>query len=195
MILNKAYNFIDSYYEKFLFFYFTSVMKFICFLQGIHISKKCNFNGRTYFKRGSNCSIKIGDNCTFLSRSVSNLIGINRPCIISSIGNNSEIKIGKNCGFSGTVIGCFDKIVLGDNVRCGANTLITDSDWHLEDSRVNAPRPIIIYNNVWLGVNVTVLKGVTIGENSIIGAGSIVSSDIPSNVIASGIPCRVIKNL
>ena len=72
--------------------------------------------------------------------------------------------------FSGTVIGVFTNINLGNNVRCGANTLITYSDWHLDDYRSGEPKPIIIKNNVWLGVNVTVLKGVTIGENRLIGA-------------------------
>lgn len=195
MFLNRVYNFIDINLEKFLFFYFSSFEKLICYIQDIKIGKKCKFNGRTIFKRGSSCLIQIGNNCTFLSRSSSNLIGINRPCIISSIGTESEIIIGNNCGFSGTVIGCFKSIVLGDNVRCGANTLITDSDWHLEDIRVKSPKPIKIGDNVWLGVNVTVLKGVSIGKNSIIGAGSIVTSDIPDNVIASGIPCRVLKSI
>ncbi|MCS2572069.1 hypothetical protein NXX61_16750 [Bacteroides ovatus] len=55
--------------------------------------------------------------------------------------------------------------------------------------------PIIIEDNVWLGMNVTVLKGVCIGENSLIGAGSIVTRDIPANVVAAGIPCRVVKSI
>ena len=56
-------------------------------------------------------------------------------------------------------------------------------------------KPIKIGNNVWICGNVTVLPGVSIGDNSIIGAGSVVSKDIPSNVLALGIPCRVIKNI
>jgi acetyltransferase-like isoleucine patch superfamily enzyme len=139
--------------------------------------------------------VKIGSNCKFRSHHTSNLIGINRPCIISTHFSEAKIIIGNNCGFSGTVIGCFTRIELQDNVRCGANTLITDSDWHLDDPRVGPPRPVLIKKNVWLGYNVVVLKGVTIGENSIIGAGSIVVSDIPANVIAAGNPCVVVKQL
>lgn len=91
-------------------------------------------------------------------------------------------------------------IKIGDNVLCGANTLITDFDWHglHPDHRRSGepePKPIVIEDNVWLCINVMVMKGVTIGKNSIIGAGSIVTNDIPANVIAAGIPCRVIKDM
>ena len=86
-------------------------------------------------------------------------------------------------------------VVLGNNVRCGANTLIMDTDAHTDDYRAGKDAPIIIEDNVWLGMNVTVLKGVCIGENSLIGAGSIVTRDIPANVVAAGIPCRVVKSI
>ena len=123
------------------------------------------------------------------------MIGINRPCIITTQGSAAEIIIGNYCGFSGTVVGAFDRIELRDNVRCGANVLITDSDWHLDDPRSGKPAPILIKENVWIGEGAKVLKGVTIGANSIIGAGSIVTTDIPSNVIAAGNPCKIIKDI
>ncbi|MEO6302047.1 MAG: DapH/DapD/GlmU-related protein, partial [Bacteroidia bacterium] len=86
-------------------------------------------------------------------------------------------------------------IELGENVRCGANTLITDSDWHSDDPRAGKPKAIRIEDNVWLGEGAKILKGVTIGKNSVIGAGSIVVSDIPANVVAAGNPAKVIKTL
>jgi acetyltransferase-like isoleucine patch superfamily enzyme len=103
------------------------------------------------------------------------------------------ILIGNNSGFSGTVVGAFKFIKIGRNVKCGANTLITDSDWHLEDSRSGEPEEVIIGDNVWLGVNVIVLKGVTIGNNSVIVAGSVVTKSIPPNVLAAGNPCKIVK--
>lgn len=83
---------------------------------------KCNF------ERFPGTKITIGDHCQFRSRNNSNLIGINRPCSISTLTSDAKIEIGTNCGFSGTVIGAFKFIKLGNNVKCGANTLITDSD-------------------------------------------------------------------
>lgn len=139
--------------------------------------------------------IKIGKGATFLSKATSNLIGINRPCILSTNHSGARIIIGKNCGFSGTVIGAFKEINIGNNVRCGANTLITDSDWHLDDNRSGEVKSIHIGDNVWLGVNTVILKGVRIGSNSVIGANSLVTKDIPANVIAAGNPCKVVRKI
>lgn len=163
-------------------------------LCGVSAGKGIRFYGIPFIQKSRLGSLCIDDCCTFRSTATSNLIGINRPCIISVHGTG-ELIIGKKCGFSGTVIGCFSKVVIADNVRCGANTLISDSDWHLDDPRSSPPRPVYIEKNVWLGVNVTVLKGVRIGENSVIGAGSVVTKDVPPNVIAGGNPCKVIKDI
>lgn len=166
------------------------------YLWEVKIGTGVKFYGRIRFSKQKKSKIIIGNNCTFRSLKTSNWIGVDRPCMISTQeGNNTIIKIGDNCGFSGTVIGAFVNITLGNNVRCGANTLITDSDWHLDDPRVGKPKPVFIDDNVWLGVNSVVLKGVTIGKNSIIGANSVVVSNIPENVIAAGNPCKVIREL
>ena len=162
---------------------------------GIKMHGRCRFMGKTIFRTLPGAHIIVGDRCTFNSSHRSNLIGVYSPCMISTICRRAEIKIGDNCGFSGTVIAAALKIELGDNVRCGANTLITDTDWHQDDPRTGKDAPVKIGNNVWLGYGVKVLKGVTIGENTVIGAGSIVTHDIPANVMAAGNPCKVIKQL
>ncbi len=91
------------------------------------------------------------------------------------------------------------KVTFGDNVFIAPNCVISTAG-HAIDSEQRAngleiARPIKIGNNVWLGANVSVLPGVTIGDNTIIGAGSVVNRDIPSNVIAVGNPCRVIRQI
>jgi acetyltransferase-like isoleucine patch superfamily enzyme len=164
-------------------------------MRGIQIGSGTRFYGIAKFKKARTASIAIGKRNCFRSSATSNLIGVNRPCIVSALEPESAVRIGDDCGFSGTVIGCFASITIGHRVKCGANTLITDGDWHAEDPRSSKPRPIIIGDDVWLGVNVTVMKGVTIGANSLIGAGSIVTKDIPANVIAAGNPCVVIRNI
>ena len=192
---NSFLNLLDLFYSFLIKTISTSSMRIRMSLRNVSYGKNIYFFGLTIIKKHSNGRISIAENCVFRSLATSNLIGINRPCILSVLTASANLKIGEGCGFSGTVIGCFDKIEFGKNVRCGANTLITDSDWHLNDFRSGKPKPISIGDNVWLGVNVTVMKGVTIGENSIIGAGSVVTKNIPANVIAAGNPCHIIKDL
>jgi len=162
------------------------------FCRGIGIKKGCRFFGVPRFHRDFFSSIEIGENCVFRSDQSSNLIGVNHRCILSTHGKDAKIKIGDNCGFSGVSIGAAREIRIGNNVLCGANVVITDFDWHLNISNTQ-PEAVTIHDNVWIGLNTVVLKGVEIGENSIVGANSLVVRSIPPNVIAGGNPCKVLK--
>lgn len=194
--MNRVLNKLNLYQRECIKIVSNFYMYFLLKFHGIKFGKNLSFHGITHLSKSNSGKIEIGSNCTFRSYSNSNLIGINRPCMMSVIGNSDpKIIIGDRCGFSGTVIGAFSEIYIGNDVRCGANTLITDSDWHLDDPRSSNPSKIVIENNVWLGVNVVVLKGVRIGLNSVIGANSVVTKDIPANVVAAGNPCKVIKEL
>ncbi len=162
---------------------------------GIELDQDCLFQGQPRFRRHPGSSISVGARCKFNSSPLSNYIGINRPCILATLKEGANIEIGSNSGFSGTVIGCAKEIVIGDHVMCGANTLITDTDWHSDDPRSGPDKPVRIENGVWLGVNVTVLKGVTIGENTLVAAGSVVVDSLPANVVAGGVPAKVLKQI
>ena len=188
-------HYINLIHKKASLFFWRIVNYISMFFWQIKFSGKCNFYGKTIFRTLPNTSVSIGENCTFNSSHRSNLIGVYSPCMISTIKRGAIIEIGKNCGFSGTVIGCAKYVKLGNNVRCGANTMITDSDWHTDDYRTGYDKEVVIEDNVWLGYGVKVLKGVHIGKNSLIGAGSIVTKDIPANVVAAGNPCKIIKEI
>lgn len=164
-------------------------------MKGVKFAGKPVIVGKPKFRRYPRTEIRIGKGVEFQSGATDNLIGINRPCILSTFNEGTRLVIGNSCGFSGTVISAHADIRIGDRVKCGANTLITDSNWHPEDPRSGSPRPVVIGNNVWLGVNAVVLKGVTIGDNTVIGANSVVSRDIPANVVAAGNPCRILKTI
>lgn len=89
-------------------------------------------------------------------------------------------------------------VEIGDNVMIASRAYITDADWHDIYNRLETPgprAPVKIGNNAWLGYGVKVCKGVTIGENSVIGAGAVVTSDIPANVVAAGNPAKVLRKL
>lgn len=184
-------------------FFVCKLLYFICspFVWGGLILSRINarfpiwFMGFPYIVKVNGGTIRIGKKCRFISVKCGNLIGINHRCILSTHSPMATLEIGEKCGFSGVSIGCFESIKIGNNVRCGANSVITDADWHLDDSRAGSPKPVIVHDNVWLGYGVVVLKGVEIGEDSIIGAGSIVTSSIPPGVIAAGNPCKVIRSI
>lgn len=175
--------------------FFTLLARLTARWWGVHLGKGTSFVGRPRFVRFPNSKIVIGRNCRFNSSKDATVLGVNHPCIISTSKAGAELIIGDGCGFTGVAIGCVQKIILGENVRCGNNTMIMDTDWHWDDPRIGLDTPVVIEDNVWLGINVTVLKGVTIGKNTVVAAGSIVSKSLPPNVIAGGIPAKVIRPL
>lgn len=91
------------------------------------------------------------------------------------------------------------KVTFGDNVfiapNCGFYTAGHPLDVERRNTGLEYARPINVGNNVWIGGNVVVLPGVTIGDNCVIGGGSVVTNDIPSNSVAVGNPARVIKTI
>ena len=111
-----------------------------------------------------------------------------------------NITAGKNfyTNYNVTILDCA-KVTFGENVFIAPNCVFSTAG-HAIDPKQRAcgleiALPIIVGNNVWIGANVTVLPSIKIGDNSIIGAGSVVTKDIPSNVIAVGNPCKVLREI
>lgn len=162
----------------------------------LRLGKKVQFFGRPIFWRHPTATITIGDHCIFRSSEWSNSIGLNRRCFISAC-KGAEIKIGTSSGFSGAVIAATSSISIGNRVLLGGNCTILDTDRHPIDplARMNREkvisRPVVIEDDVFLGMNVVVLKGCKIGRGSVVAANSVVSSSLPPGVIAGGIPAKV----
>lgn len=90
------------------------------------------------------------------------------------------------------------KVTIGSNVMFGPNVMISTATHPIdaiERRSTESGSPITIGNDVWLGGNVSVLSGVNIGDNCVIGAGSVVTKDIPANSVAVGNPCKVIRSI
>lgn len=170
-------------------------------LKKVELGPGSKFYGIPSIYKFPGSSIKMGRNIEIRTAKISNFIGINRRTTISTHSEQAKIMIGDNCGMSAAIIGAKEFIQIGDSVMIGANVLITDFDWHSinptdrKHGASSGSKPISISDNVFIGYSATILKGVTIGENSVIGANSVVTKSIPANVIAGGNPCRVLTQL
>ncbi len=119
------------------------------------------------------------------------------------VGSSASLNIGNNVGISQTAIITHSQITIGNNVKIGSGCLVVDTDFHslnpklrMDDKkdRENVKSvPVKICDNVFVGARSIVLKGVVIGENSIIGAGSVVTRSIPPNEIWAGNPAKFIR--
>lgn len=176
-----------------LIYIYTKIAYLKCWIWGVDIGKGCRFVGPILIYKEPGSTIKIGKNCKFNSSCYTNFRGINHKVIIQTGRKDASIFIGDNCGFSGTSIACNNSIVIENNCAIGANVNIADNDGHHE-RYATEDKEIFIGHDTWLGMNVTILKGVSIGSNSVIGANSLVTKDIPNNVVAAGLPAKVIKN-
>lgn len=141
----------------------------------------------------------------FVCRSGPNHSVGNACCSKIDVRGGGKLTIGNNVGISNTVIQCHKEIVIGDFVNIGDGCFIMDTNFHSTDWQERADRsidtkrkkskPVYIGNYVFIGTRTIVCKGVSIGEKSIIAAGSVVVKDIPPKVIAGGNPCKVIKEI
>jgi acetyltransferase-like isoleucine patch superfamily enzyme len=176
------------------------IFMFLCFTKGVKIGEGIKVYGIPSINRFPLSRISIGSNCTFNSSYNSTGIGIYKTNRIVTVEKNAEIRIGNNVGLSGATILSASKIIIEDNVLLGAHSIIMDTDRHSLSAHERltgkaASKPVHIKSGSWIGMNATILKGVTVGHNCIIGANSLVIKDIPDNFIAAGNPCKVIKEL
>jgi acetyltransferase-like isoleucine patch superfamily enzyme len=121
-----------------------------------------------------------------------------RFSVWSDLKDRGRIQIGDYCLVCpGVRIGSAMEVSIGDNCMIASHAYITDSDWHDIYNRVSLGKsaPVKVEKNVWIGDSAILCKGVTIGENSIIGAGAVVLDSVPPNAIAAGNPARVVKQL
>jgi len=150
--------------------------------------------------RHLNGRIEVGDNCKIKNHLSENLAGIVHPTVLFA-DNDAYLKIGNNVGISGAVLYCTKEINIEDNVNIGANAKVYDTDFHPIDAQKRMRgesgknAPVRICKDAWIGANATVLKGVTVGERSIVAAGAVVTRNVPPDSIVGGIPANLIRHI
>jgi acetyltransferase-like isoleucine patch superfamily enzyme len=150
-----------------------------------------------------NAKLSVGDGVRINSSWRANPSGGGQTSTLLNIGQSGHIILGDNVGISNSTIVAHKKVVIGKNTKIGVNCVLYDTDFHsvniidrnsLPDKKVKID-PINIGQNVWICGHCIILKGVTIGNGSIIGAGSVVTQDIPPNELWGGNPAKFIKKI
>lgn len=171
-------------------------------MNGISWGKDWLFYGIPILQKHRRSKMQFGPGFSLRSSLRSNPLGPNHPVILCTWQAGAILQTGSNFAMTGGTLCAAEQIVIGNRVTIGANTTVVDTDFHPLDPEIRPlhpqdarTAPIFIEDDVFIGMNCLVLKGVTIGQCSVIGAGSVVSRDVPGGVIAAGNPARVIREL
>ncbi len=156
----------------------------------------------SHFKILEPWNIEIYGKNIFIGKSAHLISTSDRKIRLTTIEGKNEsgnITIGDFCLISpGVRISSQIGITIGNNCMFASNVYLSDSDWHGVYYRTRpfrASARVVLEDNVWIGDGAIICKGVTIGKNSVVGAGAVVSRDIPQNSIAVGVPAKVVKKI
>lgn len=184
-----------------------SIEKQICglkfYLNNVEF-KSFKTNGLPFVSVALGAKCKIDEGFRMNNGLKGNPIGRPQPCVFF-VDSNAQLLIGKNVGISSTALIAHHSIVIEDNVKIGGGVCIYDTDFHSIDHKIRnnvdkdmksqVKSPVLIKNSAFIGAHTTILKGVTIGENAVVGACSVVTKNIPNNEVWAGNPAKKISEL
>jgi acetyltransferase-like isoleucine patch superfamily enzyme len=167
------------------------------------LGNKVNIYGFPILDLAKGSQIQFGKNMMLISHSWFSEPGVAHPVVIRLMNSNAKLSIGDNVGLSGGGICVQTEVSIGKDVLFGANSFVTDTDFHPIPADIRRKRDagnvrskkVVIEDNVFLGMDVIILKGVTIGKNSVVRAGSVVATNIPPNQIWGGNPAVFLRDL
>jgi acetyltransferase-like isoleucine patch superfamily enzyme len=167
---------------------------------GIAVGRDWRIYGAPMIQRHRGSLIAFGDGLELRSWRWSNPLVADHRCMFSTWSEAASIEIGAGFGMTGGTICAAGSVRIGSYVVVGANCTIMDTDFHqlpLAKSRTGADAkpsavPVVIHDHAFIGTRTLILKGVTIGEAAIVGAGSVVTHSIPAHAVAAGNPATVV---
>ncbi|MDR0605708.1 MAG: acyltransferase [Bacteroidales bacterium] len=178
---------------------------YYCCRAGIKYNKTWTVTKHMYIMRPNffhqKSTIVIGDNFYAQGDIKWNPFGIIQPVLFNLRTPGSKIIIGDDVGISGSTISASTVITIGNRVLIGTGCIISDTDAHpikAEDRKnptKTLSKPIMIDDDVFIGARTIILKGVKIGKGSVVGAGSVVTKDVPPFCIVAGNPAKIVKRM
>jgi hypothetical protein len=171
--------------------------------RGVVFGKAARFHGMPVIARNPSATIVIGDEVVLNSRPSSNVLYLSRPCVLAATKPGAVIRIGNKVGMSGSTLIAASGIEIGDHTLIGAEVAIVDTDFHPLDPDMRdahetlgaATRPIRIGKRVFIGTRAIILKGVSIADDAVVGAGAVVSRDVAAGDIVAGNPARIVGSV
>lgn len=171
-------------------------------LYGVEHGYHCVIHGKFYIKLFPTARLKIGDNFYCSSGWNINALSANQRGGVYAT-HDASIIIGDNVGMSSPILWAHKSITIGNHVKIGANSILIDTDSHNLNYMIRrgqwtdwgVAKPIVIEDDVMIGVNCIILKGVTIGARSIVAAGAVVTKSFPSDCIIGGNPAKIIRKI
>jgi acetyltransferase-like isoleucine patch superfamily enzyme len=183
-------------------FVWTPFIRLRLSIKGVAIGSGTRFFGMPRVQRFRSSQITIGQGAELRSSRFSNVLGLAHPVLLTTLGAGASIRIGDGVGLSGTAICAAQDISIGSRTIIGADVLITDTDHHpLIGPRIRysvagvRSSPIRIGSDVFIGARAIILKGVTIGDRAVIGAGSVVTRSVAKGALVAGNPAVVLGQL
>lgn len=168
--------------------------------RGVELGERIILNGRPYLHRCRGSRILLADRVCLNSYLRSNPIGCSRPVSLRTMRPGAEIILGAGVGLSSTSVCAARRVEIGEGTFVGAEAMIFDNDfhapigeWNWGDAAPDNPQPVIIGRGVFIGARAIILKGVTIGDRAIVGAGAVVTKDVPARQTAAGNPARIVS--
>lgn len=175
--------------------------RFILKMWGVKLGKKVKVGVSPIIMRQAEAEIELKDGVSLNGTAYENCVCSGNKMVLASLRPKAKIVIGKGTGISCSSIIATKGIFIGENVNIGAGCCIIDSDFHPIDllerrdsTNWGLSKEIYIQNDVWLGAEVMVLKGVTIGQGAVVAARSLVMKDVPAFTMVAGSPAKIVKD-
>jgi acetyltransferase-like isoleucine patch superfamily enzyme len=166
-------------------------------LKGVEFLGRCELQGRPKFSVAAGARIVVGDGVRIASAVRANPLGLSQPTTLRALAPGAQLVLGREVGLSGCVLCAARSIEIGERTLFGAGAMALDTDfrapvgeWGWNDDCTAGAQPIKIGRGVFIGARAIILKGVNIGDRAVLGAGAVVTEDVPAHYFAVGNPAR-----